>query len=349
MKGYCESCGRYPRLPERLLGGGIGPSEDRKIYLCRDCRRGMVSPAAANSQLRATPWLARHKAAIGATSLVAAMTVTLLFVSALAERSVTGEVLGAIQTGPGEVRGLSPHIAASPSEMASKAPASQGSAAPDRNSPGASNGGAGDLDKDAAVSMGLPAVRTWRDSFGRSRLQIIVPVRNDDAGWVHIVGKSSTYRIMDAAGEAASGTFVALPASIGPGETAYLVDTMSVPGIELKRNLSAEPDVVSLPTEPPPIRLSITGLRLVSGVGGDMRATGLVHNQGETATRRVIAAAIALAPDGRPLGAVYDTFDIGRLEPGEARSFVTDYHPGGPPIVDTIIPKLIGAAFEIAP
>lgn len=347
MKGYCESCGRYPRLPERLLGGGIVPSEDGTVYLCPDCLRDTVSLAAVNAEPRATPWLARRKAAVGATSLVAAMTVTLLFVSVLAQRSVSGGVLGAVQ--PGDVPGASPHIAASPSEMASKAPASQGSAAPDRNSPGASNGGAGDLDKDAAVSVGPLAIRTWKDSFGRSRLQVIVPVRNDDARWVQIVGTSSTYRIIDAGGEAASGAFVALPAMIGPGETAYLVDTISVPGIELKRNLSAELNVVSRPTGPAPMRLSITGLRLASGVGGDMSATGLVQNDGETATRRVIAAAIALAPDGRPLGAFYDTFDIGRLEPREARTFVTDYHPGGPPIVDTIIAKLIGAAFEVAP
>lgn len=336
MKGYCESCGRYPRLQQRLLGGGLALSEDRTIYLCRDCRRGMGSLATANWRTSwATEWLGRNKLAVSATSLLAAVTVVSLFVLVPARPSVTGEVLGAIRPGPGDVPVDKRPVVASPSNV------------PDRNSAAVRNGGPGDLQTDPALSMGQAAIRTWKDSFGRSRLQVILPVRNDDTRWVRFLETSSLYRIVGDAGEVASGAFIALPAVIGPDETAYLVDTISIPGVERTRGLLVEPEVAGLPTDPSTTSFSITGLRLVSGIGGDMRATGLVHNEGGRATTGVIAGAIVLDRDGRPLGAVYDTFDVGRLGPSETRKFVTDFYPGGPPVDESVIGELIGAAFEM--
>lgn len=336
MKGYCESCGRYPRLQQRLLGGGLALSEDGTIYVCRDCRRGTESLATGNWRTSwATQLLGRNKVAVCATSLLAAVTVVSLFLLVPARPSLTGEVLGAVRPGPGDVIVDKPPVVASPSNV------------PDPKSPAVSNGGAGDLHTDPALSMGQAAILTWKDSFGRSRLQVILPVRNDDTRWVRFLATSSRYRVVGDAGEVASGAFIALPAVIGPDETAYLVDTISVPGVERAQGLSVEHEVTGLPTEPSTTSFSITDLRLVSGVGGDMRATGLVHNDGGTASRGVTAGAIALDRDGRPLGAVYDTFDVGRLGPSEARRFVTDFDPGGPPVDESVIGELIGAAFEM--
>ncbi|MBA2717702.1 MAG: hypothetical protein H0U52_00475 [Chloroflexi bacterium] len=196
------------------------------------------------------------------------------------------------------------------------------------------------------MSVGRPALRSWTDSFGRSRIQVIVEVRNDAAGWVTFPSAASTYRIMDGAREVALGAFTALAAVTGPGETAYLVDTISVAAGDLTPRLSAEQNVVAVPTNRPAVTLSISRLRLTDGIGGGVRATGLVRNDGDEATRTVIAGVIALDRDGRPLAAVFDTTDVGQLNPGDARRFTTDANPGGPPVTTGGIGELVGVAFE---
>jgi hypothetical protein len=212
--------------------------------------------------------------------------------------------------------------------------------------PPAIDDGQGHAPGDAAFSVGRAAIRTWKDSFGRSRLQVILSVRNNDARWVRFPATTSTYRIKDGTREVARGEFIALPAVIGPGQAAYLVDTISVPVVELSRRLSAKSDVAVVPTDPPAVTLSITGLRISRGIGGGMRATGRVHNDGGAPTQPVIAGAIALDGDGRPLAAVYDTIDVGREDPGETRPFATDYDPGAPPVIAGSIREVVGVAFE---
>ncbi|MEO5885321.1 MAG: hypothetical protein ABIQ58_07410 [Candidatus Limnocylindrales bacterium] len=197
--------------------------------------------------------------------------------------------------------------------------------------------------------MGVPAILTWQDSFGRSRLQIILSVRNDDTGWVRFPREGSTYQVLDGDREVASRTYFALPAVIGPGETAFLVDTLGAPGVELRRGLTAVSDVVAVPTDRPTFALSITDLRLTSGLGGALRATGEVRNDSESTTGQVVAGAIALDRDGAPLAVVFDTFDVGRLDPGATRAFVTDTQPGGPPVIDGTVSVVVGVAFDVGP
>ncbi len=196
------------------------------------------------------------------------------------------------------------------------------------------------------MSVGQAVIRTWTDSFGRSRLQLIVPIRNDDARWVHFPRATSTYRILDGSRRVVSGTFTALAAVTKPGGTAYLVDTISVSAGDLTRQLSAEWDVDVVPASPPAVTLSVRSLQLTDGIGGILRATGLVHNDGGEASRSVIAGAIALDRDGTPLAAVFDTTDVGRVEPGEARRFTTDSNRSGPPVTEGAISDVIGIAFE---
>ncbi|MEO6350817.1 MAG: hypothetical protein ABIP53_09205 [Candidatus Limnocylindrales bacterium] len=212
--------------------------------------------------------------------------------------------------------------------------------------PSPSGGGSGHAQETPALSVGRAYIHTWEDSFGRSRLQVILAVRNDNARWVRFPAAGSTFRIFNETSEVAGGAFVALPAVIGPGETAYLVDTVNVPVVELTRALSAESDVAALYTDAPTVMLSITGLRLTSGTGGGMRATGRVHNDGGAGTGPVIAGAIALDRNGRPLAAVYDTIDVGRVDPGDSRPFATDYEPGAPPVTAAMVDGVVGVAFE---
>jgi hypothetical protein len=154
---------------------------------------------------------------------------------------------------------------------------------------------------------------------------------------------------LDETREVATGTLTALPAVIGPGETAYLVDTINIAVVELTRALSGEPDVAIVPTERPAARLSVTHLRLTGGVGGGLQATGQVRNDGGTATQPVTAGAVALDRQGRPLAAVYDIVDVGRVDPGETRPFATDYEPGAPPVSAVSIGKSVAVAFETDP
>jgi hypothetical protein len=274
--------------------------------------------------------------------LLAVFSVAVLVDALRPESAPTGEVLGATQRSRAG-NGADLQAVASASPPASRRPSPEASA-PNGSSPSGWDAGASFADAPPVIAVGQVAIRTWQDSFGRSRLQIIVPVRDDDTRWAAFPTARSTYRILDNAREIASGTFTALPTVIGPGATAYLVDTINVPA--LTRRLSATSDVSVVATEPPALSLSVTGLRLTSGIGGGMRATGRVHNDGAATSGLVVAGAIALDRHGTPLAAVYDAIDVGRVEPGEARPFATDYDPGAPPVSANTIGELLGVAFE---
>jgi hypothetical protein len=198
--------------------------------------------------------------------------------------------------------------------------------------------------------MGPVAVRSWDGPYGETRLQVIQPVRNDGDRWVRLPRSLSTYRIVTTDDrEVASGIFTAaLPATIPPGETGYLVDTVSVAFVDPTDSDTVETDVRGIATEPPTGTLSVSDLRAAVGAGGGLRVTGRVQNDGSDPLRWVMAGAVALAPDGRPLGAVYDPTDVGRLGPGEALAFDTEY-PGAPPISAGVAVDLVGVAFEADP
>ena len=347
-KGYCEWCGQRPSWHERLRGIGLAPNQDGTLLLCADCRPD-VEPAAILKRRNPRPRLSprKYQAAAGVVALAAVFAVVVLYDSTPSSGR-TGGVLGAFQPGPRGTVADSTRLVASPPPEGIE-PTTRGSGALEPSSPAASNDGHGPAHTIPAVSISRPAIRTWEDSFGRSRLQVIWSVRNEDTGWLRLPATRSTYQIRDGAREVASGTLTALPAVIGPGETAYLVDTINIPAVELARALWADSDVAVVPTEPRAERLSVTRLRLTSGVGGGMKATGQVRNLGRTATRPVIAGAVALDRQGWPLAAVYDTVDVGRVDPGEARPFATDYDPGAPPVNAISIGQAVAVAFETDP
>lgn len=333
MNGYCEWCGRQPSLREQMRGDGIALSGDGTLYLCPECRQGAAPLTNVPPRpQRAISSFKTIASVFGATT-TAVVAFALLFNSTPATAPHTGEVQGITQLGPGPTADPTP----------------RGSIDPRTGSSPATDDGQNLAQKDPAVAVGQAVIRTWTDTFGRSRLQLIVPVRNNDARWVLFPRGTSTYRIMDGSRSVASGTFTALAAVTKPGGTAYLVDTISVAAGDLTPDLSAEWDVDVLPTIPPAVTLSVRSLQLTDGIGGVLRATGLVHNDGGEATRSVIAGVIALDRDGMPVAAVFDTTDVGRVEPGQARRFTTDANRGGPPVPVADISEVVGVAFEADP
>ena len=190
-----------------------------------------------------------------------------------------------------------------------------------------------------------PVVIAWTDSFNRPRLQIIVPIRNESSEWVHISDGQSEYRLIESGSELASGAFRAVPALVEPGGTAYLVETRDDPS-RGRLPLDVETTIVGVRSEEPKPRLALTRLTLDQAIGGGMRASGRVRNDGPGATGRVTVGAVALGEDGRPLGAVLDTHDIVRLPPDKSQSFATDVAAGAPSITAAEVDTVIGVAFE---
>jgi hypothetical protein len=187
---------------------------------------------------------------------------------------------------------------------------------------------------------------TWRGAFGELRLQVIVKVRNGGPSWVRLTRSASSYDVHDRAHRiVASGIFtVALPEVIGPGETAYLVDTLSLAFGKPGDFVSSKAVVRAAPAEPPGVRLSVTSVAISTGADQSLRAVGQVRNDGTVTARSIIAGVIVLDRDGRPLAAVYDLTDTGVLEPGETIRFDTEY-PGAPPIGPQSVARIIGYGF----
>ncbi len=355
MKGYCESCGRYPPFLERLQGGGLRRTEDG-VYLCPTCRALATAPVLATVRAD-TPAPSRRwrpsrsiRGRGPAVAVISGLTVVALLGSALLPTllgpSGDGAVQGVTGLGPGD---SSPEARASapvPSGRASQAP----SASPTSPNTPAPSTPSAVAQGEPAMTLGRVAVRTWEGPYGETRMQIIQPVRNDDERWIRLPLSISSYRIVNPDDqEIAGGIFTAaLPAAIAPGETGYLVDTVSVAFVDPTDSDRVETDVHAEATDPLAGTLEVSDLRAAIGVGGGLRVTGRVRNEGTTATRWVMAGALVLTQDGRPLGAVYDPSDVGRLGPGQTRGFDTEY-PGAPPISDGLTAKLVGVAFEADP
>ena len=350
MKGFCESCGRYPSLSVRLRGEGLARS-DEGVYLCGSCR-GLGSSGVVvggGSQRRRAAWTTAGIMAI-------AILVGLPLSASLFTSRERGAVQGIAQEGPSS----RPPVASSsdvaepshppPAEsVAPRAPAPSSSQAP-TSPPASAEPVASPNQPTPTFSVGEATARAWQGPYGETRLQVIVPVRNDDARWLALPRSSSSYRVVDQEGrEVASGVFTtALPAAVPPGATGYLVDTVSVTFIVPSGAQSVVADVRAILTDAPVVSISVSDLSAAIGPGGGLQVTGQVQNEGGTATKWVVAGAVALAPDGTPLGAVYDPSDIGRLEPGQALAFDTEY-PGAPPPSAGVIDALVGMAFETAP
>jgi hypothetical protein len=350
MDGFCELCGRRPSTVERLRQRGIARCEDCGDYLCPDCRishqPAVVPTAATARQLKGgIVAIGAAVAVVGTLTLLA----TLFAYPILFSPAASGGVLSAVETPGSTARGVgavpsSSAIAvvatptppsSSPAALASPAVASSPAAA--SQAPGAT----GRVDSAA----GRPVIRTWTGPYGVARVQVILPVRNTGPGWLLLPRSRSSYRILDSRGrDVAGGVFTAaMPEFIGPGETAYLVDTLSATFVDPREFRTAEATVDAIAAAKPDLTLSVGEIKLSKGPGGGLRAIGVVRNDGGTTARSVVAGVIAIGPDGQAIGAVFDLTDVGDLGPGEAVTFDTEY-PGAAP-VDANPLEILGYAF----
>jgi hypothetical protein len=350
VTGFCESCGRYhdPAFP---AGGTLRQSADGR-YLCPRCfaiegqaasESGRVARGLSRSVRRAAAWISGRRGLVVAAGAIGVIAVVVGW--QWMQPQVTpldGGVLGAIQNGPSattsQAGGTAATAAASATAQASQPPTPGAASA----SPSSEVGTV-----ESAFLLDEPAALTWRGSLGETRMEVIVPVRNVGSGWIQLPRSASTYQVVDGQGrEIASGVFTAaLPTSIGPSQVGYLIDTVSVAFVAPRGTPSVKAQVEAVPVDRPSAELTVTNLVTSTGASGGLRVTGVVRNQGARTADWVIAGAILLGDGGRPLAAVYDPSDVGRLDPGAALAFDTEY-PGAPPPPDDAGTTLVGIAFE---
>jgi hypothetical protein len=351
----CASCGRHEgQVPEEGL-----TSTPAGLYLCPDCARrarprapkrllaairaGATSRARGSAVARSWPrgWAVagsrarRSAVAVGALLAVALAIAVLAGLSGARGRGSSSAAQGLTEPPPSSAAGRAAAAAGATTVEPSNGPASRPASVMPSTTP---DGPA------IAVQAGEPVVARWRGNYGETRMQVIVPVRNQGKGWIEIPRSGSTYRLLQKGKEIASGVFTAaLPATFGPGQTAYLVDTLSATFVSPSGSVSTKADIKAIPSEPPAPTFSVTDLHASVGAAGGLRVEGRVHNDGQAPAAWVIAGAVAVGADGRPLGAVYDPSNIGRLEPGSSVRFVCEY-PGAPPLAKAA--RLHGVAFD---
>jgi hypothetical protein len=192
----------------------------------------------------------------------------------------------------------------------------------------------------------MPAILSWTGPFGESRVQVIVPVRNAGAGWVRLPRAASTYRLLDRTRhELDGGVFTAtLPELLGPGETGYLIDTLSASFSDPNAIGTTTVSLGSAAAEGPASSLAVLDIEMSTGPGGGLRVVGQVRNDGKEPVTTALVGVVVLDGDRRPAGAVYDLTDVTDLAPGAVAAFDTEY-PGAPPLGDTGEYTAVGFAF----
>jgi hypothetical protein len=348
VTGFCESCGKY-QSPK--TGGALVASPDRR-YLCPQCFDKGSTGESSFAQVRVVDgvsngFLASDTARRGLIVVILGVLTAVAVGQTLSLRAPSeGGVLGIAQSSEPSASALAsapPVASVSPGTDPPPSPRSVQPAATEPPPPESPPTG---VVTDPAFQVGEATALTWRGTLDEVRLQVIVPVRNTGPGWIRIPRASSTYEVVDEQGrEVASGVFTAaLPAMIGPSQTGYLIDTVSVAFVAPSGEPAVTADVEAIATEPPETDLAIADLAASTGESGGLRVTGVVRNVGSRVADWVIAGAVLLGTNGRPLAAVYDPSDVGRLEPGASLPFDTEY-PGAPPAGGAGT-TLVGVAFE---
>jgi hypothetical protein len=197
-----------------------------------------------------------------------------------------------------------------------------------------------------AIEVGRAELRAWHGSLGELRLQVIVAVRNTGSSWARLTRSASSYEVYDSSHrQVAGGVFTAaLPEVIGPGETAYLVDTLSLAFGKPTDFVSSSTRVETATATQLNERLTVTSISLSTGADQSLRARGEVRNDGDAPARSIVAGVVVLDQSGRPLAAVYDLTDTGELAPGATVGFDTEY-PGAPPVPDGAAGQVMGYGF----
>jgi hypothetical protein len=187
------------------------------------------------------------------------------------------------------------------------------------------------------------AAPTWVDRAGQERAQIIVVVRNDGTTPVQLDRSATTYRATAAGGLVTTGRFTqAWPELIGPGDTAFFVDTIGVVFSGGATFSSIDADVRGTATDNDPVALPVADVDWRLTDAGLEIAGSVVNDTGED-LEDVAVGALIRDRDGGLLGAVHGTSTIERVASDAAAAFATT-SPGTAPID----PERVGVVDAVA-
>jgi hypothetical protein len=330
---YCEFCGRgsvgapaemlpFRECPEcRLLKCSQcwGPPEGILCAPCTDTTITATRPVAGRlARSRLGPIDDRTAVGIAFAALLSALVVVVV-IGGLG-RPPTGAVLDATARPAGtaaQVARLSP----SPATSDQTRPNGSSSTPPSSLAP--SPTGASVDDTLVVVDHALV---TWKDPFGQVRAEIISQVENRGGQALSIPGGQSGYSISAPDGLiVASGRFGhAFPSIVGPGEHAYLIDSIAATFVDETELADVTVDLHFEPAATGATNLMIDDVRWAIDQNRVL-VSGRVTNRGQSPAGPVAVGAVLRDGSDRILCAVYDVGHIGGLAPGESVAFSTSY------------------------
>lgn len=357
FRAFCERCGgrlgthgrANTPIPCFQCGCFVCSTCEAAPNLCRSCAGERVVPVAPE-RVRAD----RIRVAVAGVGLAVLGLFALIAIAAPRSYAPETGVAGATGTPPASER--SAGAAASTTDVGVGAPpASPGAHAP-AGTPSASEPASaveGSFPAPApptpAGSMALTSmtVRAWPTAVGGTSLHVIVAVRNGGSETVALDPAASTYTIRERAGATvAVGRFAAaLPRTLVPGATAYLVATDTTPFAESTAGLAVEPHVSVAPGT-----RELTDLRVTASPprasGGSVTVPVTITNESAASAANVMIGAVLLDARDRALAALYGLADIGPLAPGTSAKVTLDYPPAGPLDPENVA-RVVASAFEL--
>jgi hypothetical protein len=200
----------------------------------------------------------------------------------------------------------------------------------------------------ATARVTAAVARAWPNAVGATSIEVVVAVRNVGAGTIALEAAASTFRVRSGGSVVAAGRFdAAVPGSVSPHETGYLVATLSTPLVAptAARRLSADARVAATPAVPDPGGLRVA-LRPPSYGPDTIRVPGTLSNGSTAAASNVMLGAVVLDDRGAPLAALYGLANAGPIAPNAGALFTLDYPPTGP-LPRASVYEIDGFAWEL--
>ena len=221
-------------------------------------------------------------------------------------------------------------------------------AAPSATPRGTSTPGAASATPGATVAVGQRVVRAWQTSLGVAHAHVVVEVRNAGSGWVTLRAGDSSYTIRDRSGRALETGYFAysFPASVGPGQTAYLIETVDLDFVRSSQVSGVDAKVTADAGDALDTRIEVSNVRWrTAPLAEGLEVSGTATNLSRREVTNGVIGVVLFDARGRIVAGVYDPVDLASLAAGEARRFATSY-PGTPPTGPRAVARAEAFAFE---
>jgi hypothetical protein len=208
--------------------------------------------------------------------------------------------------------------------------------------------GASPTEARATVTVGQKVVHSWQSTLGLVQAHVVVEVRNGGSGWATLRAADSSFTIRDRAGRALeTGYFAyAFPTSVGPGQSAYLMQTVDLAFARREQVNGVDATVAADPGDALDTRIEVSNLTWrTAPLAAGLEVSGTATNLSRREVANGLVGVVLFDSGGRILGAVYDNVDLASLGPGQQRAFATSY-PGTPPIDPRAVARAQAFAFE---